>query len=332
MITISDGVSGLPYSKGLMASSMTVSGLPLAETFKIAQKIEDLLIAQRRNRISRPQLREMAASMLFEVGEPYASVYLKWQAVEDLDVPLVVLIGGATGVGKSTAATQLAARLGITRVISTDAVREVLRSALSSDLMPVLHVSSFRAASLVTDLPPGIDPVVAGFTEQVKAVSVGVDALINRALREKTDIIIEGAHLVPGFAGRFDDQSGPAVVAQVVLTVASEELHRSHFLARGEQGFRSGGKYLASFDKIRLIQEFIQNSALESGVPVVEAFDLDSTLQDLTAIIVDSALGAAPKRGKSRSAAPRPEKTDAMQAEAKRSNRVKNWQILGRQR
>ena len=50
---------------------------------------------------------------------------------ERLDVPVVILIGGATGVGKSTIATQLAARLGIVRVVATDAIREVMRAMLS---------------------------------------------------------------------------------------------------------------------------------------------------------------------------------------------------------
>ena len=61
-------------------------------------------------------------------------------------MPLVILIGGATGVGKSTIATQLAHRLGIVRVVATDAaIREVMRAMLSAELMPALHVSSFQA-------------------------------------------------------------------------------------------------------------------------------------------------------------------------------------------
>ena len=39
--------------------------------------------------------------------------------------PLIILLGGPTGAGKSTVATMLASRLGITRVIPTDAIREV---------------------------------------------------------------------------------------------------------------------------------------------------------------------------------------------------------------
>ena len=112
----------------------------------------------------------------------------------------MILIGGATGVGKSTIATQLAARLGIVRVVATDAIREVMRSMLSPELMPTLHTSSFHADQALRE-PPGksADALLLGFREQTAAVSVGINALIERAATEGTGIIIEGAHIVPGF-------------------------------------------------------------------------------------------------------------------------------------
>ena len=68
----------------------------------------------------------------------------RWRDLEALGRPLVVLIGGATGVGKSTIATELAARLGITRVSSTDFIRQILRSVVSEAIAPELSRSSFE--------------------------------------------------------------------------------------------------------------------------------------------------------------------------------------------
>ena len=59
--------------------------------------------------------------------------------------PLIVLIGGTTGVGKSTIATEVAHRLGITRIVSTDSIREVMRGIFSQDLMPAIYESAFNA-------------------------------------------------------------------------------------------------------------------------------------------------------------------------------------------
>src|SRR5207237_130656 len=65
--------------------------------------------------------------------------------LDDLDLPIVLLIGGATGTGKSTVATEIAYRLGITRVTSTDFVRQTMRAFFSQDFMPAIHYSSFEA-------------------------------------------------------------------------------------------------------------------------------------------------------------------------------------------
>jgi hypothetical protein len=101
-------------------------------------------------------------------------------------------------VGKSTIATQLAARLGIVRFVATDAIREVMRSMFSPELMPTLHTSSFEADAALREPPTrSADPLIVGFREQTAAVAVGINALIERAALEGTSIIIEGARPSP---------------------------------------------------------------------------------------------------------------------------------------
>ena len=76
---------------------------------------------------------------------------------------MIVLVGGATGTGKSTVATEIAYRLGITRVTSTDFIRQTMRAFFSHEFMPSIHYSSFEAGLAVGDVE---DPLVAGFLEQ----------------------------------------------------------------------------------------------------------------------------------------------------------------------
>ncbi|HVE75147.1 MAG TPA: AAA family ATPase [Actinomycetota bacterium] len=335
-IVITDRDYGLPYSKGLMASSLSVSGLPAAEAFAIAERIEQKLLGEHRLEITSKELRDIAAGFLRERGERYADSYLKWQTVEELDVPLVILLGGATGVGKSTVATQLATRLGITRVVSTDAIREVLRSALSADLVPSLHVSSFNADVVApVAVRNSSDAVLVGFQEQVQAVAVGIKGLIARALEEGTDIIVEGAHLVPGFLDGWEEEFKEAVLVPIVMCVGDEDLHRSHFHMRAiETKSRPHGKYLDSFEKIRLIQDHVNALAEERGVPVVEVFDLDSTIQEIVSLVVKKTLGAARDKGDMASNAPRAfSYGDNGEVVRKgRLSRVKHWEVLGRRR
>src|SRR5947208_989073 len=165
-----------------------VTGLSPYRAYQVAEEVEIRLLERRRASVTSAELAEVAIEVIGEVaGERYATNFVRWREIENLDVPLVILIGGATGVGKSTIATQLAARLGIVRVVATDAIREVMRAMLSSELMPTLHVSSFQADEALREPPTKMaDALTLGFREQTAAVSVGINALIERAAAEGT--------------------------------------------------------------------------------------------------------------------------------------------------
>ena len=295
-VTIRDGKAGLPYSKGLMATSIMAAGLPPERAFHVAEMIEQRLHAERRSDISTAELRDLAASVLEdEVGIRYAANYRQWQRAQDRPVPLVVLIGGTTGVGKSTVATTVAGRLGIVRIVSTDAIREVMRGIFTSAMMPSLHTSSFDVTRLLPDLPGATDPVIAGYRQQVQAVSVGVSQVLRRAVIEGTDLIVEGAHLVPGAIQL--PRREEAVVVQMVIAVDDEQIHRSHFVARAQDargGARStdkggsGNRYLDRFEAIRTVQGYLRSLAREHGVPVVPSYSLDATVSRVMEHIVSA--------------------------------------------
>ncbi len=295
-VVISDEVHQLPYSKGLMASAIMATGLAPVRAFHVAEVIEERLDVADQALISQSELTELALAVLRdEVGDRYAESFAKWQMVNRLELPLVILLGGATGVGKSTIATMLASRLGITRVIPTDAIREVMRSMFTEDIFPTLHTSSFDAARLVRHpLTRSADPVIVGFRDQASAVAVGIDALVQRAVSEGTDLIVEGAHVVPGFIDekRFHKE---AVIVPMLVAVDDEEAHRSHFLMRAhESRNRPSERYLDFFDNIRKLQKYLKSMALQHGVPVVPSYNLDATLSQVIDLVVGRAIDAVP--------------------------------------
>ncbi len=294
-ITVSDR-AGLPFSKGLMASSLMATGLAPFRAYEVAEKIEESLLTSQRFEVTREELVNLAAETIKEmVGQRYADTYRNWQAVEQLDLPFIILIGGTTGTGKSTVATQLAARLGITRIISTDAIREVMRSMFSERIMPALHVSSFEASDAIRGpIPRSSDPVIVGFEQQVRAISVAIEALVERSVLEGTDLIIEGAHLVPGFV-ESPEWSPPwedkAVVVHVVITVDDEDVHRSHFFLREmDASSRNVERYLSRFENIRKIQKYIRNAAEHRKAPVISSYSLDATLTSVIDHVVEQAV------------------------------------------
>jgi 2-phosphoglycerate kinase len=244
--------------------------------------------------ITHEELNALTHEVLAEsAGARYATNFRRWEAIRGLDVPMVVLIGGATGVGKSTIATRLAVRMNIVRVVATDAVREVMRATLTEGLMPTLYTSSFEAGSaLVEPEPAGLteDRVVLGFREQTAAVSVGVNALLERAATEGTNAIIEGVHIVPGFVDPAPF-AARVLAIPVIVSVGREDVHRGHFAARArdDASSRPFERYVRGFDDIRQIQRYITDQARSQGVPVVDNDNLDRVLSELIDLVLDRA-------------------------------------------
>ena len=288
-IVISDREPGMPFSKGLLASQVMVTGLSPYRSYQVAEEVELRLLERRRDSVTSTELAETAIEVIAETaGDRYAKNYIRWRQVENLDVPLVLLIGGATGVGKSTIATQLAARLGIVRVVATDAIREVMRAMLSAELMPTLHVSSFQADKALREPPSKTaDALTLGFREQTATVSVGINALIERAAEEGTSIVIEGAHVVPGFF-ETDAHAARILAVPFVVGVDDEDRHRSHFAAREDAvGARPATRYVEGFEGIRRLQRYVKSQALAHGVPVIPNYSFDQSIAAVIDLVME---------------------------------------------
>lgn len=270
------GEHGLPYSKGLMAQSLSASGLAPDRAYEVARQLETRLGGRGSDSIGVGELRELAAGVLREhEGEDAARRFLEWEELDRLERPLIVTLGGAPGVGKSTIATLLAGRVGISRVIATDAIRNVIRAFFSHDFMPVVHYSSFEAGQIVDPDEVGdSDPDVVGYLRQVASVRTGVVAIAERAIQEGTPMILEGVHLVPGSLG--EDAASRCALVEAVVAIEDEEAHRSHFSLRS--GDRPALRYLKRFEQIRKLQRVLVERAQARGVPVIDATNLDAAV------------------------------------------------------
>jgi 2-phosphoglycerate kinase len=204
------------------------------------------------------------------------------EALGNLDIPLVVLVGGATGTGKSTVAVEVAHRLGITRVTSTDVVRQTMRAFFSREFMPSIHFSSFEAAPAVAEQDFESDPVIRGFLDQTRNVLVGVKAVLGRALEEGYSVALEGVHVVPGLMQPVEG----AVFCQVMLAIEDEDEHAAHFWTRDAEGFRPFEKYLSALPEIRRVQDYLVERATRCGVPVIDNANVDRTVERVVELVL----------------------------------------------
>ncbi len=208
----------------------------------------------------------------------------RFRELQELDLPIVVLVGGGTGTGKSRVATEIAYRLGITRVTSTDFIRQTMRAFFSEEFMPSIHYSSFDAGNAV---PEADDPTLTGFLDQTRQVLVGVRAVIERALHEGWSMVLEGVHLVPGMVPPVEG----ALAVQCVLEIEDDEIHESHFWVRDTvtEGLRPVQRYVDALDDIRHVQDYIVDRARRADVPVIENSNIDVTIGAVMELVLQSA-------------------------------------------
>jgi 2-phosphoglycerate kinase len=184
------GGGELPYSKGVLARALMAVGLPAERAYLLAVAVQEDLTIRGERSIDLDRFEELARTALGEEEGSHAALSLRrFDLLGQLGQPLILLIGGATGSGKSTVATEVAYRLGITRVTSTDFMRHTMRAVFSRDFMPAIHYSSFEAGRAM-DAHDGENAVVAGFLEQTRNVSVGVQASVERAIQERWSLVL----------------------------------------------------------------------------------------------------------------------------------------------
>jgi 2-phosphoglycerate kinase len=279
-----------PYSKGLMARALIRAGVAVERAVELARRVEQDLSERGKHIADLERLRELAVDVLGDAEGDRAINHLRrYHELNELDVPLILLIGGATGTGKSTVATEVAYRLGITRVTSTDFVRQTMRALFTPEFLPAIHMSSFDAGkALPTAQEEEIDPLLHGFLEQTRHVLVGVQAAIERSLQEGWSMVLEGVHLVPGMLTRSIEG---AVAVECVIAIENEETHAGHFWIRdmSSDGVRPLDKYLDRIGDIRYLQDFIVERAQVEGVPVIENSDREKAIGSVMELVLTAA-------------------------------------------
>jgi 2-phosphoglycerate kinase len=288
----------VPFSKGLMARALVLTGLDPERSYLIARQADRDLTERGAVSLDFDRLGELASDV---IGDEEAARTVRrlrrLDALQRLEEPLLLLVGGATGTGKSTIATEAAHRLGITRVTSTDFIRQTMRAFFSEEFMPSVHYSSFEARLALTraEEEESGDAAILGFLDQTRNVVVGVQAALERAAKERWSTVLEGVHLVPGMVAT--DYPG-AFVVQCVVAIEDENLHRSHFWVReySTEGLRPLEKYLDSLPQIRQIQEYLVERARRYDVPVIVNDSLDRAIGDVLDLVLrraDQLVGAS---------------------------------------
>ncbi|KAK9901222.1 hypothetical protein WJX75_000988 [Coccomyxa subellipsoidea] len=227
---------------------------------------------------------------------------------------VTVLLAGTSGTGKSTLAGLLAARLGISTIVSTDSVRNMMRSFTPQVANPLLWASTYEAGQHVADLeeprPAATAPVdlpgkastppprssslnqamkqrtIQGYKAQSEMVLESLDRLIGAYEARKESLVVEGVHLSLNSVVRLM-QRHPSILP-FLIHISNEAKHRERFAVRAKYMALepSKNRYVKYMRAIRAIQEYLVARAQRHAVPSVNNTNVDRSVATIHATVI----------------------------------------------
>ena len=285
-----------PFSRIEYQHHLENIGLTIEDAMEVVTTVHKHLVDRRIEEMTSRHLGELTYRYLRQskqLGAAVAHRWLVWRDFINSGKPLIFLLGGTAGCGKSTTATMLASRLDIVRTQSTDMLREVMRIMMPEQLIPVLHTSSFTAWTALPGQPKAIQEVsdtllINGYRSQADLLAVAIEAVIQRALREQVSLILEGVHIHPAFMEK-QEQNTEAIVIPVMLGVLKRKQLQRRIRGRGtDVPQRRADRYLKHFDEIWRLQSYLLSEADRADIPIVVNSDRDKVFREIMRITIET--------------------------------------------
>jgi 2-phosphoglycerate kinase len=180
------------------------------------------------------------------------------------DSPKLILISGSSGTGKSTFGMSVALDQGILNCVSTETLRSVMQSFIDPEISPALHRSSSFEPTGQNNDP------VKSWRETCTVLEHSVEALVEEMTQRGVSLVVEGVHLVPSkeLIQKWETSGGVAI--GILLTISSEETHKSMLLKRGTLTGQGEAEDLKAFQRVRVIQDEMIRLAREADWLLVE--------------------------------------------------------------
>lgn len=291
LVRDSDGAT-TAFSRGRHLQFLAASGLTATKAASVTSRVYEHLLRSGVTEIATNRLSYLTyLAVRKTISKRAARRYSIYYEFAHSGKPLLVLIGGTVGCGKSTLATALAHKLDIVRIQSTDMLREVMRMMMPERLLPVLHTSSFNAwrkLPFADDRQADAETLIAdGYQSQAGLLAVAGEAVLNRARTERVSLILEGVHIQPAFSESLR-QVEDAIVVPIVLAVLKQKVLRKRIQGRGVGApQRRARRYLREFESIWRLQSFLLSEADRCEVPIVSNLDKEKASQEVVNAVID---------------------------------------------
>ena len=194
----------------------------------------------------------------------------------------VIVVGGIPSVGKTSISGFIARRFSIDMMLSTDYLREFLRSAVSGDKKyDFLNISVYDAWKEFGDMTP--ENIVKGYLHQGELISRGMNSLIDRANKNGESLVIESLYFMPERLPSLKEPNVIPIYIQVSDLGRYKEmvLERDKFTHPGQPGER----LVPHIDAYRLMADEAIKTCRNNGIKVFDNLDYMKTRKEIAEFI-----------------------------------------------
>lgn len=279
----------IPYPMAMIKSRLLLSGVHLRRAEGIVEEIAESHKATQDWPTEKDIIHEVdqiLSSYDKDYGKNLETVNKYYQLRREGDEipPIVLILEGASATGKSMLLLSTILALGATRFVSTDSIRQVLRTQISKEDYPELFCHTYQAHEFNQVGPESLGAVVRGFLAQEQIIKPVVTQSVVRVIAEGTEAIIEGVHVIPG------ELSSIAKSVLEVIIEPGKEMHRAMFMSKKSlAGLKTVGgatnQRELEFKSTREIQDYILDKAADSNIRVIHLEDYQVAFQEISMLI-----------------------------------------------
>lgn len=280
----------LAFSADVLSHSLGACAINPKLALTGASKVQAAIRKTGHKEIDHKSLRRLIYRCLRDhCSEKAANKYLAWRRFHYSNIPLILMIGGVTGTGKSTIAAELAYRLDISRTQSTDMMREIIRPYLASQVTPSLQYYSFEAWR---GLPPlsyaaqtdDNNKVITGFLAQLSSMKPAIETTIERAFQENAHLVLEGVHVVPGEFDRCHTEKEAVCMQFLLATLDKPSLKKQLKKRIQEQSKYRNTGHEEFIDDIWQLQAWLLELADRENVHIVPNINVEDSIREILEI------------------------------------------------
>lgn len=242
--------------------------------FKGQESVDEILVTRE---AFNDKLGEIHAKNKLETVKRLHNYYFAIIKLRMKQQGVIILIGGASGSGKSSLTSLLAGRLHL-KEMSSDNIRHIMRNFISKSESPFIFSSTYDSDHLIKDPHMTLEEkCIEAYLRQCRCIQVELKKVLDIYYKSGVWVIVEGVHITPEFIidcmKTFNNCFG------CIVHVEDAEKYKNRFASRSSKNSikPEDNKYIQGFEKILMIQKYLITQAEEKLIPKIHNTNLDTS-------------------------------------------------------